>query len=82
MTQGVFVDGKRPASKKAVKEAIADDPRRVHLEATSFFGNEFDGLASEMPIDKMVFFVGPDPERKRNFYGNIVRKADGRIKVE
>lgn len=80
MTQGIFINGKRPPSKKAVKEAIAVNPASVRLEATSFFGNEYDGPVTEMPLNKMVAFVGPDPATKRNFFGNITRTEKG-IKV-
>ena len=71
--QGIFIDGmRRPKSKKEVREILADDPRRVHIEATSAFGNEYDGRASELgPHDKTVYFVGPDPYKDRRFYGSI-----------
>ena len=71
--QGIFIDGmRRPKSKKEVREILADDPRRVHIEATSLFGDEYDGRASELgPYDKTVYFVGPDPYSRRNFYGTI-----------
>lgn len=79
--QGIFINGVRPASKKAVKEAIASNPSSVRIEATSFFGNEYDGPASELPADsRPIAFVGPDPERKRNFYGTIEWK-NGQLKV-
>lgn len=74
--QGIFVDGKRPKSKKAVREAIADDPTRVHVEATSMFGNEFDGIATQMDPGT-VLFVGPDPYTSRNFYGKLTLKPNG-----
>jgi hypothetical protein len=71
----VFVRHERPKSKKAVKEACADDPTRVRLEATSVFGNEYDGPVSEAP-DGSYSFVGPDPYTKRNFYGTITVSGD------
>lgn len=77
--QGIFVGFERPKSKKAVKEAIAADPSRVRLEATSVFGNEYDGPVSEAP-DGTYTFVGPDPYTKRNFYGNI-KVVGGQAKV-
>jgi len=79
MTQGIRIKGKYAPSKKAVKEALAAEPSDVSLVATSFFGNEYDGPVTEMPIEKMATFVGPDEQRRRNFFGNITRKADGRI---
>lgn len=60
--QGVFINGSRPKTKKALREQLArinnhlkdpnrypqgdpeaDDPYSVVIEATSWFGNEFDG---------------------------------------
>jgi hypothetical protein len=73
--QGVFVNYNRPKSKKAVREAVASDPRSVSVEATSMFGNEYDGPVSDMP-EGTITFVGPDPHTKRNFYGNIIRQGD------
>lgn len=72
MTQGIFINGVRPKSKKQVKEAVTTDPSTVYLEATSFFGNEYDGPITQMPEGKVCFFVGPDPERARNFFGNMI----------
>ena len=68
--QGLYVDGLRPKTKKAVKEAIADDPSRVEIEATSWFGNEYDGLVS-------------DPHRSHKFYGSfeVTVDEDGTRKV-
>ena len=77
--QGIFIDYERPRSKKQVKETVATDSARVLLEATSLFGNEYDGPVSEAP-DGKYYFVGPDPYRKRNFYGTIEKLGD-KIKV-
>jgi hypothetical protein len=72
MTQGVFVNGLRPKSKKAIKDAlIAGDD--VVLQATSFFGNEYSGPVTSAP-DGTYTFVGPSPE-KRVFFGNFFVKA-------
>lgn len=76
MTQGIYVKGRRPKSKKEVKEQVALDPTRVVLEATSFFGNDYDGPVTEMPEGKTFTFVGPDPYTSRKFYGNIKRTGD------
>jgi hypothetical protein len=68
--QGIFIRGARPASKRAVKEAIASDPRQVSIEATSWFGNEYGGPLPDAPAGTITF-VGPDPHRDRRFYGSI-----------
>lgn len=78
--QGIYVDRRRPKSKKEIKDAIAVNPERVQIEATSIFGNEYDGLVSDAPAGRYDF-VGPDPYTSRKFYGSIVRTADGRISV-
>jgi len=80
MTQGIWVNGRRPKSKKEIKEAVAAG-MRVSAEATSMFGNEYDGPLTEMPEGSTITFVGPDPYTKRNFYGNITRKG-GKITVK
>lgn len=72
--QGIYVNHRRPKSKKEVREAIARDPGSVQIEATSMFGNEFDGMASDMP-DSAVAFVGPDPYTDRRFYGTLTRSG-------
>lgn len=78
--QGIFVGLDRSPSKKAVREAVAADPSRVRLEATSVFGNEYDGPVSKAP-DGRYSFVGPDPYRNRRYYGTIV-VSDGKITVK
>ena len=78
--QGIFINYTRPKSKKSVREAVADDPSSVQIEATSMFGNEYDGPVSGAPNGK-YHFVGPDPYTSRNFYGTIT-VADGKITVK
>lgn len=77
--QGIYVDFQRPKSKKAIRDAIADNPSRVQIEATSWFGNEYDGYVTGAPAGTYLF-VGPDPHTKRTFYGKIVVGA-GKITV-
>ncbi len=74
MSYGIYINGRRPKSKKEVKEAIADAGQRVRLENTSLFGG-YDGDPHLAPPGKYDF-VGPDPYTKRNFYGNVVVTAD------
>jgi hypothetical protein len=75
LTQGIYINGRRPSSKKEVKEAVADG-MNVRIEATSMFGNEYDGSVSDMPDGMTVTFVGPDPYTNRRFYGNIKKVGD------
>lgn len=76
MAQGIWLDGGRPKSKKQIIEAVKQNPSSVRIEATSLFGNEYDGSILAMPENKMIYFVGPDPYTKRNFYGQITRVGE------
>jgi hypothetical protein len=77
--QGIYIRGNRPKSKAEVKRVMDEGGEGVNLEATSWFGNEYDGPVNEAP-DGTYYFVGPDPHTKRNFYGTIVVSPAG-IKV-
>lgn len=77
--QGIYVNGRRPKSKKEVKDAFAAG-KAVSLEATSLFGNEPEGPLAELP-DGNYAFVGPDPYRARNFYGNVIVKS-GKVTIK
>jgi hypothetical protein len=70
--QGIFIGFTRPRSKAQVRTEVLANPADVRIEATSWFGNEYDGLVSDAP-DGEYHFVGPDPHTKRNFYGTIVK---------
>jgi hypothetical protein len=76
---GILVAGRRPKSKKAVKEALAAG-ERVSLEDTSFFGGNYAGPVAEAPVGTYTF-VGPDPYNSRVFYGNIVVAVKGGVRT-
>lgn len=85
---GVFINGRRPKSKKEIKEAVAEVNTKwmtarvpmVSLEATSMFGNEYDGDIMMAPNGTYTF-VGPDPYTKRSFYGTLtVNNGTFRVK--
>lgn len=77
MTAGIFVEGRRPKSKKAIKEAIANGHvQRVVIECTSLFGG-FSGSIADMSVGQTVTFVGPCPYTARNFFGTLTRTAKG-----
>lgn len=67
---GILVAGRRPKSKKAIREAVTAGTR-VYLEDTSLFGGNYVGPVAEAPVGTYTF-VGPDPYNSRVFYGNIV----------
>lgn len=69
--QGVWYKSQRINTKKALKAYAQEEPHNVRLEATSLFGNEYDGPLSNAPTNKSYTVVGPDPYKKRNWYANI-----------
>lgn len=75
MTAGLYVNGRRPASKKAVKEAVTTGGR-VSVENTSLFGDGFSGDIAGLAVGQSVTFVGPSPH-ERCFFGTITRTAKG-----
>lgn len=69
--QGVFTSGfGRFATKKALKEQVKQSAGGVHLEATSLFGNEYEGVLNQAPAGNYTV-VGPDPRTSRKWYANI-----------
>jgi hypothetical protein len=75
--QGLYIDYRRPKSKREVKEIVASAPDRVTVEATSVFGSEFHGLVTKMTVGQEILFVGPDPHTSRKFYGKLIRTVGG-----
>lgn len=78
--QGIFINGRRPMSKKEVRKVARANPGAVSLEATSLFGNEYDGPLSEF-VGRATF-VGPDPYLRRTFYGTLERTKEGKVTVK
>lgn len=74
---GIFINGQRPKSKKAVKEALLSEPETVTIEYTSMHGTPGPSNPLDLSPGRPVHFVGPDPYTKRNFYGTIERTRDG-----
>ena len=77
--QGVFVRARRVATKKALKEAAVNgDP--IALEATSVFGNEYNGFVQDAPNGTYTV-VGPNPHTDRKWYATIT-VTDGKATVK
>ena len=78
--QGAFVGNRRPASKKAFREAVQADADNCWLEATSVFGDEYSGTVADAPSGTYSV-VGPDPYRDRRWYATVT-KRDGKVTVK
>lgn len=73
--------GQRGATtKKALKQAVADNPASVQLYGTSPLGPQFSGTAAECPQEHKLTVVGPDPYSKRDWYATIEWK-NGKVVV-
>ena len=74
MTDGIYLsNGRRPKSKKEIKETVASGGK-VIIECTSMFGG-YGGDVKYAP-DGTYTFVGPNPYNARKFYGNIIKKGE------
>lgn len=85
---GIFVmddrgEPQRCRSKKALREVLASDPRRVLVEFTSAFGdNAGDVIPAAELVDTIVRryqLVGPDPYRSRVWYASLDVHPNGRM---
>ena len=74
--QGVMVNGIRPKTKKALKDALKTMPEAVDISSTDVVGKEYDGPATEMPEHKPVYVVGPNPYTERKWYAQIKRSGE------
>lgn len=80
--QGLFIDGRRPKSKKEVRELVkAGGADRVRIEATSWHGGEYDGPLTDAPAGT-IYWVGPNPHSDRRHYGTITVAPDGKVTVK
>lgn len=71
-------DGSEFASKKALKEAVAQ--RDVWFATTSMFDG---GVNMDAPRDGETLQVcGPNPYNKRRWYASVTRNAKGELKVD
>lgn len=76
---GIWVNGRRPETKKQVREACVNAPETVEFDWTSIFDHPNWSRLKDMPECK-VNFVGPDPYNSRKFYGTVTKK-NGEVKV-
>lgn len=64
-----YVNGQKPKTKKALREALAADPASVWFEDTSAFNNRGSLNASQLSPSDVI--VGPDCYTARNWYANV-----------
>jgi hypothetical protein len=79
MMDGVYVNGERPKTKKALREAVESAPETVELEHTAM-GEEGRTSLMRLPVGR-YYVVGPDPYTSRKWYGHVVVLPNGKRKV-
>lgn len=75
---GAAVNGRRPASKKALKEALRDAPATVEFDSTAMMGPRAGEVISATVEDVAGYTLsvtGPDPYTARNWYASVSVKA-------
>lgn len=77
---GAYVQGKRPATKKALREAVAAG-LAVIFDSTSPFADGKGCTPSTIPAGTKLSVVGPDPYRDRKWYATVTVSANGTVKV-
>lgn len=73
---GAFINGERPKSKKALREALKGAPETVSFDSTSPMGPQFSGAASAIPAEVTLSVAGPDPYTRRNWFASVTRTGD------
>ena len=76
---GAFIDGQRPPSKKALREALRDAPETVLFDCTEVFG-EYAGRrfrAVEILPEQKLQVTIPDPYLSRRAFGTVTRNSQG-----
>ena len=76
---GAYVNGERPKSKKALKEAIKD-PASVYFDPTSMFDNQTMIHGDQIPNGVSLSVCGPDPYNSRKWYATVTT-VNGNVKV-
>ena len=80
---GALVNGQRPKTKKALREAVHDDPASVIFDTTEAFGPMADKrltVTDALKLKRVLSIVGPDPYAKRSWYGTTTVK-DGKLVI-
>ena len=73
---GAQIDGKNVATKKALREAMRDNPETVEFCTTAeLFDGTHTYTGDALPAGKTLSVVGPDPYRQRSWYATVTDKG-------
>lgn len=82
---GAYVNGERPRTKKALREALASAPNTVRFDQTSNFRTgsyELTNTVDQLRAGDTFTVVGPDPYTSRKWYASVTRDRDGKVKIQ
>jgi len=77
---GALVDGVRPKTKKALKEAVLSNLDKVRFDPTGAFDPKDPIDPDELTQGVTLVVTGPDPYTARKWYANVVR-VNGSVRV-
>lgn len=79
---GAYINGARPKSKKALKDALKDAPATVTFDRTSVIGPGSVGgpiKGDALPEGDILSVTGPDPYTSRKWYASVKLNGKGGI---
>lgn len=79
---GAHIDGKRPKSKKALKEALRDAPETVRFDCTAAVGPDAgrsDIMGDSIPDGATLTVAGPDPYTSRKWFASVKLSTKGGV---
>ncbi|MFJ1700443.1 hypothetical protein ACIOHC_36230 [Streptomyces sp. NPDC088252] len=76
---GAYIDGERPKTKKALTDALANNPGSVRFDRTSpLDGSDGKAIAGDaIPETDTLTVTGPDPYTSRKWYASVKRTPTG-----
>lgn len=74
---GAYVGGKRPTTKKALKDTMKANPASVTFDCTSIFDKYGTIQGDNIPSGVTLSVVGPDPFGSRKWYASVT--SQGRV---
>lgn len=78
---GALVNGRRPATKAALKAALKDAPDTVEFDSTALMGPRAGETLTVATLGTDTASVtGPDPYTRRDWYASVSVR-DGKVKV-
>lgn len=75
---GAYVNGERPRTKKALRDAMRERPADVTFDVTAlamFHNGPMTYNGNELPPGDTLSVAGPDPYASRNWFASVTDKG-------